>query len=220
MEQESAMTDNTKMRESFEQYAESNGLCLTPYGNSYLDDETHRLWCVWLSAWQAAQSVPPKPDYSVTQLQRLKALMSELGLATDESLEAFCLDADRQLSRAITAIEKTIKSLLAAQSVPVVGEPVAWGVASKYDGSIWIVVESPQEAERIASDHDDAPIPLYSAPPDTAAELESLRKDAVRYRKLREGNGSCEVITTHYGSPERIDGENLDAVVDAMKERA
>ena len=47
-----------KMREEFEQYAESNGLCLTPYGNSYLDDETHRLWCVWLSAWQAAQSVP------------------------------------------------------------------------------------------------------------------------------------------------------------------
>ena len=74
----------------------------------------------------------------------------------------------------------------AAKSVLVVGEPVAWGVASKYDGSIWIVVESPQEAERIASDHDDAPIPLYSAPPVTEAELERLRKDAERYRWLRD----------------------------------
>ena len=77
------------------------------------------------AAVDEAQSVPANPDYSVTQLQRLKSLMGRLGLATDESLEAFCLDVDRQLSRAITATETTLDALLSQQSVPVMGEPVA-----------------------------------------------------------------------------------------------
>lgn len=81
---------------------------------------------------QAEAYEQKKPDYSVTQLQRLKALMSELGLATDESLEAFCLDADRQLSRAITAMEKTLKRLLAAQSVPVVREYCCCGECTSF----------------------------------------------------------------------------------------
>lgn len=54
---------------------------------------------------------PKSPDYSVSQLIRLKNLMGNLGLSTDESLEAFCADADKQLSRTITKVEELLKCL-------------------------------------------------------------------------------------------------------------
>lgn len=126
---------------------------------------------------KAAQSVPPKPDYSVTQLQRMKSLMGVLGLATDESLEAFCLDADRQLSRVITAMEK----FMAKQSVPVVGEVVAYtyqeeieaGESSARAGrtgeiGVWHISKQPQCP-------DDA-LMLYLKPTHsiTAAELDEI----------------------------------------------
>lgn len=57
---------------------------------------------------------------------------------------------------------------------------------------------------------------------DTQAELDALRKDAERYRQLRNVSNFHEVITTFYdGTPERVDGASLDTVVDAAiaKER-
>lgn len=130
---------------------------------------------------QAAQSVPPKPDYSVTQLQRMKSLMGELGLATDESLEAFCLDADRQLSRVITAMEK----FMAKQSVPVVGEPVAWAVpVATQTGQPDTKLSWTESGARIGVKVGES-TPLYLKPVNSisAAELEQLQKDAERMQK-------------------------------------
>lgn len=187
------MTDNT-MRSEFEEWYTSQAVFhkshLVKLSNGYYFGAVAET--AW-RAWQAAKSEQVKPDYSVTQLQRLKLLMGRLGLATDGSLEAFCLDADRQLSRAITATEKTLDTLMSTQSVPVVGdypESVSYTdylhlAGEDWDDdykTIWAKLQAEVETKilwrKLAKSLCSSSI--------TAAELERLRKDAETSRKERD----------------------------------
>lgn len=122
---------------------------------------------------QAEQSVPPKPDYSVTQLQRA--------------------------------------AWQAAQSVPVVGKPVAWAVpVATQTGQPDTKLSWTESGARIGVKVGES-TPLYLKPVNSisAAELERLRKDAERYHYLRKMGlreaGFKENMITFSAQDEAID---------------
>lgn len=84
----------------------------------------------------------------------------------------------------------------AAQSVPVVGEPVAWGVKKRYEDNVWFISDSRftaqhyanQYAHRIGAEPDQVVIPLFDKPTTSipAAELASLREKAAMVDELQK----------------------------------
>ena len=105
--------------------------------------------------------------------------------ALTEQAEAFKgeLQAYDGMVRELT---KTVEEMQAAQSVPVVGEPVAWGVTKRHEDNVWFISDSrftaqyyaQMYAHRIGENPDQVVIPLYRKPATSisAAELERLQQ--------------------------------------------
>jgi len=113
---------------------------------------------------------------------------------TDNTMREAMIDQDGAVWEKIGGAWSLYKP---AQSVPVLAEPVAWGVTKRYEDNVWFISDSRftaqhyanQYAHRIGSEPDQVVVPLYAAPPThsiTAAELDALREKADEADELRK----------------------------------
>jgi len=112
---------------------------------------------------------------------------------TDNTMREAMIDQDGAVWEKIGGAWSLYKP---AQSVAVVGEPVAWVNINKHG-----------DATRTVSRRDNwCTTPVFAKPKTSipAAELATLRKDAERYRWLRDGNdnkksAACHIAVNCYG---------------------
>ncbi len=174
------MSDINKMRESFEAFAKREGMSLDMYKSSYLSDETYSAWITW----QAAQSVPVGMRVSVdTSTGEHDAGNRVFAVVTGQQ--------DDGRGGLILLCEEESRNF--EQSVPVVGEPVAYGVPNSRPTEslpfMQVMLQIPPNAQ-----YPELLVPLIIQPTHsiTAAELERLRKDAEL--KASEASIGCEAL--------------------------
>lgn len=169
------MTDNTKMRESFEKWAKMR----VPYRalkelddeGEYDDQEVRMMWC----AWQAAQSVPVGMRVSVdTSTGEHDAGNRVFAVVTGQQ--------DDGRGGLILLCEEESRNF--EQAVPVIGEALLYALVK--DGSVKFSCESAEVLTRNKNIHGYELVPLHAKPPTSITQAELDAKDARIVRQHRQ----------------------------------